>query len=69
MFFKKKKKIDSKFNTNEFVAFHMNKDLKHGVIKDIKEVDGNILYDINVGGEAAWLAKDIKESDILKIEK
>jgi len=66
--FKKKIKIDSKFNKDEFVAFHMNNDLKHGVIKNIKLVDGIIYYDINVGGEATWLAKDISEDKILKIK-
>ena len=45
MFFKKKKVvIDSKFKLGEFVAFHMNGDLKHGVIKNVRLVDNLILY-------------------------
>lgn len=67
--FKKKNKIISKYNKNEFVSFHYNNDLRHGVIKNIKEVNGIIYYDINVGGEATWLARDIEESKIVKINK
>lgn len=65
--FKKKIKINSKFKKGDFIAFHMNNDLKHGMISDIKMVDDKILYDIKVGGEATWLAKDIEEDKILKI--
>ena len=68
MFFKKKIKFDSKFKKDEFVSFHMNNDLKHGVIKSIRKENDIIYYDINVGGEATWLAKDIQEKDILKIK-
>ncbi|MBQ9900261.1 MAG: hypothetical protein IJM36_03945 [Acholeplasmatales bacterium] len=67
MFFKKKNKINSKFQKDEFVSFHLNGDLKHGVIYNIKELSGEIYYDIKVGGEATWLAKDIREDKILKI--
>lgn len=69
MFFKKKNKINSKSQKNEFVSFHLDGDLKHGVINNIKELNGNIYYDIKVGGEATWLAKDISEDKVLKIEK
>ena len=69
MFLKKKNKLNSKFQKNEFVSFHLNGDLKHGVINNIKELNGNIYYDIKVGGEATWLAKDISEDKVLKIEK
>ena len=69
LFRKKKEKIDSKYSVGEFVAFHMNNDLKHGVIKNVRLVDNIILYDINVGGEASWLAEGIEESKILKVNK
>ena len=70
MFFKKKKVVmDSKFKLGEFVAFHMNGDLKHGVIKNVRLIDNITLYDINVGGEASWLAEGIEESKILKVNK
>ncbi len=67
--FKKKIKISSKFQKNEFVSFHMNNDLKYGVIKNINIKDDKIVYDINVGGEASWIAKDIEENKILKIKR
>lgn len=66
--FKKKEIIDSKFKKDEFVSFHMDKELKHGVIKNIRKENDIIYYDINVGGEATWLAKNIEEKDILKIK-
>ena len=66
--FKKKIKFESKYKIGEFVSFHMNNDLKYGVIKSIKKVDDKILYDLNVGGEATWLAKDIEENKIIKIK-
>ena len=70
MFFRKKKKdIDSKFKIDEFVAFHMNNDLKHGVIKDVKIINSHTYYDINVGGEAAWIAKGVEEDKIVKLKK
>ena len=69
MFFKKKNKIDSKFKYDEFVAFHMNGDLKHGVIRSVRVANGHTYYDINVGGEAAWIAKDIEEEKIVKLKK
>lgn len=65
--FKKKNKINSKYQKGDFVAFHMNNDLKHGMISEIRLIDDKILYDIKVGGEATWLAKDIEEDKILKV--
>ena len=59
--FKKKVKIDSKFKKDEFVAFHMDKELKHGVIKSVRKENDIIYYDINVGGEATWLAKILRK--------
>lgn len=64
--FKKKIKIDSKFNKGDFVSFHKDNDLKVGIINEVKLVDGNILYDIKVGGECPSLHKDIKEDKIFK---
>ena len=68
MFFKKKNKFNSKFQLKEFVSFHQDGDLKHGMISNIKEVDGKIFYDIKVGGEATWLAKDVSEDKVIKIK-
>ena len=67
--FKKKNKIDSKYNIGDFVSFHYKNDLRYGVIKSIKEKDGIIYYDLNVGGEATWLATDVEESKIVKLNK
>ncbi len=64
--FKKKIKIDSKFQKGDFVSFHKDKDLKVGIIKDVKLLNGNVVYDINVVGECPSLAKDKKEDKILK---
>lgn len=66
--FKKKIKFESKYKIGEFVSFHMNNDLKYGVIKSIKKIDDKILYDLNVGGEATWLAKDIEENKIIRLK-
>ena len=65
---KNKNKYNSKYKIGEFVSFHKDGDLKHGMINNIKLVNDIILYDIKVGGEATWLAKDISEDKILKIE-
>lgn len=65
--FKKKIKINSKFKKGDFIAFHMNNDLKHGMISEIRMSDDKILYDIKVGGEATWLCKGIKEDDIVRL--
>ena len=69
MIFKRKVKIDSKFKKNEFVSFHSKNGLIYGVIKNIKKLNDNILYDIMIGGEATWLAKDIEEAKIVPIKK
>ena len=67
--FKKKKKIDSKFKVDEFVSFHYKNDLRYGVIKAIREENGVIYYDINVGGEATWIAQNIEENQIVKVNE
>ncbi len=66
---KKKNKYNSKYQIGEFISFHLNNDLKFGMINDIKMIDNNIYYDIKVGGEATWLAKDISEDKIVKLDK
>ncbi len=66
MFFSKKQKFESKFKKDEFVSFHYNNELYHGVIYLVKKVDDKIYYDIKVGGEATWLCKDICEDKIFK---
>lgn len=64
--FKKKNKIDSKFKKGDFVSFHINNELKVGIINEAKLSDGQVVYDIKVGGECPSLLKDIKEDKIFK---
>lgn len=64
--FKKKIKIDSKYQKGDFVSFHTDKDLKVGIISNIKLIDGKVVYDIKVGGECPSLAKDVLEEKIFK---
>lgn len=67
--FKKKKKIniETKFKLNEFVSFHYKNELRYGIIIGIRLLDGKIVYDISVGGEATWKAYDVDEDTILKM--
>ncbi|MCR5112321.1 MAG: hypothetical protein K6A63_00060 [Acholeplasmatales bacterium] len=69
--FKKKQKFESKYHIDEFVSFHGTtfqgkSELKFGVISAVRQTEDGIVYDIKVGGEATWLAKDIKEDKIVK---
>lgn len=59
MFGRKKNKIiiNSKYQINDFVQFKLNNDLKFGKINDIKQIDDIIYYEINVGGEAPYIAR------------
>lgn len=66
MFFKKKKRINSKFEVNDLVFFHYNNDLKLGNIVKIYEIDNNILYDVQIGGECPSIIKGIFENKITK---
>lgn len=63
MFFKKKK-IDSKYKTNDLVFFHYNNDLKLGNIVKIYKDNDEILYDIQIGGECPSVVKGILEDKI-----
>ena len=69
--FKKKKQekvIDSKFKKGEFVRFPFHGELTYGYIWEIKEVDGKVIYDIQVGAQCPWIAPDIPE-EIVKLHK
>lgn len=66
-FFKKKAKItiNSKFSLGEFVYFHYRDELFHGFVYNIKQdVDGGVIYDIQIGGECPVVKKDIKEEKV-----
>ena len=69
-FFKKKKKepiiIDSKFKIGERIKFHNPRgELCIGYIYDIHQKDdGNLTYDIQIGGECPVIYYGYKEEDI-----
>ena len=68
--FKKKKPvaIDSKYRLDEFVLFKDHKnEATHGTIYNVKLMDdGQIMYDIQVGGECPAIIKDIPENKVIK---
>lgn len=70
MFFKKKKKIirekiDSKFDIGQFVHFRYRDELYFGyVIYATKDIGGNVIYDIQVGGQCPAIIKGIKEETL-----
>ena len=68
---KKQKKpdmIDSRFKIDDFVLFKDHKnDATQGTIYSIKLLeDGQIMYDIQVGGECPKVIKDIPENKVIK---
>ena len=66
MWFKKKKQeeFESKYRVGEAVRFRRNGSLGIGIIQSKKLKDGEVLYDIQFGGECPAIATDVKESDI-----
>jgi len=69
MCFKKKKIINSKFHDGDMVSFYFRKELDFGYIYKIKEdKDGNVIYDIQLGGQCPSIIYNIKEED-LRIKK
>lgn len=52
MFFKRKKEviIDSKFKKGDFVNFRYKDDLRFGIVYDIKKVNDEIIYSVQMGG-------------------
>lgn len=73
-FFKKKRKIvretiNSKFDIGEFVHFRYRDELYFGyVLYARRDIDGNVIYDIQVGGQCPAVIKGIKE-EIIFIKK
>lgn len=66
--FKKKKKqepINSKYIIGERVNFKYRDDMRTGYIYNIKkDLNEEVIYDIQVGGECPSILYDIKEIDI-----
>lgn len=66
-FFKKKTKkveINSKYKLQDFVQFRYRDTIALGNIVDIKEKDGVVYYDIQIGGECPAILTDIEEKTI-----
>ena len=69
-FFRKKKQsqlitFSHQFNKGENVYFKHRDDMNPGIIYDIHQnKDGEVIYDVQIGGECPAVLKDIKEKDI-----
>lgn len=70
MFFKKKNKypINAKYKIKDFVNFRYRNELYFGYIYDAKEVDGKILYTIQIGGQCPGFIYDYKEENIIGLK-
>ena len=71
MCFKKKKKypLNAKYNLKDFVNFRFRDELYFGYIYDAEEVDGKILYTIQIGGQCPAFIYKYKEEDIIGLKK
>ena len=71
MFFKKKPKypINAKYQLSDFVNFRFRNELCFGYIFDAYEVNGKILYTIQLGGQCPGFIDDYKEEDIIGLKK
>ena len=66
-FFKKKKKeiIQGLFQIGDNVSFPYKGEKSPGIIYDIhKDEEGDIIYDVQIGGECPAIIKNVKESSI-----
>ncbi len=68
MFFKRKKEviIDSKFKKGDFVNFRYKDDLRFGIVYDIKKVNDEIIYSVQMGGECPVIINNLKEETLFK---
>lgn len=71
MFFKKKKKYpdNAKYMLKDFVNFRYRNELYFGYIYEAKEVNGKILYTIQIGGQCPAFIENYKEEDIIGLRK
>ena len=70
-FFKKKKEkekiTNNKFEIGESVKFRHRDELDPGIIYDMRlDSDGNVVYDVQVGGECPVIVRNVKETSIIK---
>ena len=64
---KKAKEVieNNKFQLGEFVRFKHRGEVDPGVIYNIKkDNEGNVIYDVQIGGECPAIVYDVKEEDI-----
>jgi len=69
MFFRKKKKeekieINSKFKLGETVRFKYHNEPFIGTICNVYKLNEDIVYDVMVGGECAFVAHKIEENNV-----
>lgn len=68
-FWKKKKEIniDSKYQLGELVLFKYRNDLMNGYIYKIYlSPSGEVIYDIQIGGECPAVINNIPETEVVK---
>jgi hypothetical protein len=67
-FFKKKRKVtitNNKYKLFEAVKFKRRGEVDPGVIYNIKlNSDGEVIYDVQIGGECPVVIRDVPEKDI-----
>ena len=71
MFFKKKPNypINAKYKLSDFVNFRYRNELYFGYIYDAKEVQGKIVYTIQLGGQCPGFIENYREEDIIGLKK
>ena len=67
--FKKKKKpesiINSRFIKGQNVKFKYRGDVCPGIIDDVfLDIEGNVRYDVQIGGECPAVIRNVKEDEI-----
>lgn len=70
-FFKKKKtqRINSKYQFNDQVNFRYKGEMCPGYIFGAHQLEtGEIVYDIQIGGECPAIIKGVKEVDIIPVK-
>lgn len=70
-FFRKKKEVypeNAKYKLKDYVNFRYRDELYFGYIYGAKEVEGKILYTIQIGGQCPALIYDYKEENIIGLK-
>ena len=69
--FKKKKvyPINAKYKLKDYVNFRYRGELYFGFLYDARELDGKIIYTIQIAGQCPSLIYNYKEEDIIGLKK